>query len=73
MCECVAILVILPCETLRVVFAGRDRAFLWSFSTVCEHVRLQVFEDASTLGQWAHALFAGLILVIAASALAAGA
>lgn len=69
--KCMAVLVILPRETFDVVLASRNWALFWSFILVSEHVCLQVFKDASTLWQWAHSLLTSLVVVIAASTLAA--
>ena len=37
-CQGMSVLVILPCETLKVIFASSDRALLWSLILVSEHV-----------------------------------
>ena len=58
--QCVPVLVVLAREALSVVFASRDRTFLWALVLVCEHVRLEVLEVPATCGVWAEA-FVGFI------------
>lgn len=45
----VTIFVVLSCESLDVVVARLDRALLRTLVLVSEHVRLQIFEDLSTI------------------------
>jgi hypothetical protein len=58
--QCVPVLVVLARETLGVVFASRDRTFLWALVLVCEHVRLEILEVPATCGVWAEA-FVGFV------------
>ena len=72
MCKGMSVFVVLACKAFGVVLARGDGALLWPLVLVCEHVGLEVLEDASTFWQRAHALFACLIIhVVAATALAA--
>ena len=69
-----AVLVVLPCEALVVVFASGDGALLGPLVLVGKHVCLQILENATALWERAHALFSGLVVeFVAACALAAGA
>jgi hypothetical protein len=70
--KCVAVLVVLACEALDVVFACGDWAFLGPLVLVCEHVCLQVLEDASAFGKRAKTLLSALVVQsVAATTLAA--
>lgn len=43
-CESMPILVVFPSKALDMVFAGRDRAFLWPLILMREHVCFEVFD-----------------------------
>ena len=65
----VSVFVIFPCKSLDVVFAGCDRALLWSLILVSEHVCLQILENTSAFWDRAKTLLSTLVVkVIAASA-----
>ena len=71
--KCVPVLVVLPCETLCVIFTSSNRALLRPLVLVGEHVRLQVLEHSTAFWKWAHSLLPGLVIeLVAAGTLAAG-
>ena len=53
--EGVSVLVVFTSESLDVVFARRDRAFLRAFVLVCEHMRLEVLDMSAAGGDRAEA------------------
>jgi hypothetical protein len=56
----VSVFVVLPCETLDVVIARLNGAFLWSLILVGEHMRLQILEYLAAFGIGTSPLFSGL-------------
>jgi hypothetical protein len=72
MCECVPVLVILPCEAFDIVLARSDWALLRPLVLVGEHMCLQVFEDSAAFGKRAKSLLTRLVVqLVAAPAFAA--
>lgn len=48
--QCVAILVVFSCKALLMIFACHDRALLWSFGLMRQHVRFQILKKPTTVG-----------------------
>ncbi len=65
--EGVSILVVLSSEPLQVILAGHDRAFFWAFGLVRQHVRLEVLENASTVGIRASPFFDVFVFALEAT------
>lgn len=57
----VTVLVVLSGETLDVVVASLDGAFLWSLILVSQHMCLEILEHLSTIGIGASSLLLGFL------------
>jgi hypothetical protein len=69
-CECMPVLVVLPCEAFNIVLARGDGALFRPLIQVGEHVCFQVLEDSAAFRKKAKSLFARLVVqIIAAAAL----